>query len=78
MIDHCVLAFNDSIMQKLYKGYVADGLKCISESIANRFGGFYLQKRFVDITDGVEEEEEMSADEIVLSIIEKAGLSIKG
>jgi hypothetical protein len=56
---------------------VTDGLQCLSESIANYYGGSYLQRRFVDIIEGVEEEE-VSADEIVLEIIEKAGLSVRG
>jgi hypothetical protein len=77
VIDHCVLAFDSYIHQKLYQGYVTDGLQCLSESIANYYGGSYLQKRFVDIIEGVEEEE-VSADEIVLEIIEKAGLSVRG
>lgn len=76
MIEHCVLAFDQFMKQKLYREYVADGLMCLSESVANGFGGSYLQKRFADIINGVVEEE-ISADDIVLGIMERAELSLK-
>lgn len=78
MIEHCVLAFNDNMQLNMYREYVTDGLQCLSESVANYFGGTYLQKRYADIIKGIkEEEDERSADEIVLEVIEKAGLSVK-
>lgn len=76
MIEHCVLAFDQFMKQKLYREYVTDGLMCMSESVANAFGGSYLQKRFADIINGVVEEE-VSADDIVLGIMERAELSLK-
>ena len=76
MIEHCVLAFDQFMKQKLYQQYVADGLMCLSESVATAFGGSYLQRRFIDIIEGVDEEE-ISADDIVIDIIERAGLSLK-
>lgn len=76
MIEHCVLAFDQFVKGKLYREYVTDGLKCLSESVATAFGGSYLQKRFADIIEGVTEEE-ISADDIVIDIMERAGLKLK-
>ncbi len=76
MIDHCVLAFSDFAREKVYREYVTDVLMYISESVANSLGGTYFERRYADIINGVEEEEE-SADEIALGIIERAGLSVK-
>lgn len=76
VVEHCVLAFDDYVRKKAYQEYVTDGLKCLSESIANYYGGSYLQRRYADIIDGVEEEE-LSADEIALGVIERAGLRVK-
>jgi hypothetical protein len=76
VIEHCVLAFDKAIKQKLYQEYMSDGLKLLSESVATAFGGSYLKKRFADIIEGVTEEE-ISADDIVIDIIERAGLSLK-
>lgn len=78
VMEHCILAYNTYIEQQLYREYVTDGLRCLSESVANYYGGTYLQKRYADIIHGFkEEEDERSADEIVLEVIEKAGLSVK-
>ena len=76
MIEHCVLAFNDFAKEKVYREYVTDALMYITETVANSFGGTYIQRRYADIMDGVQEEEEMSADEIVLDIIKRADLRV--
>ena len=76
VIEHCVLAFVDSSAQRIYRIYVTDALMYMSESVAKSFGGTYLQRRYADLIDGIDEEEEMSADEIVLDIIERAELKV--
>ncbi len=76
MIEHCVLAYDQFIKQKLYQEYVADGLMCLSESVATAFGGSYLKRRFIDIIEGVDEEE-ISADDIVIDIMNRADLKLK-
>jgi hypothetical protein len=48
----------------------------ISESVANAFGGSYFQKRLCDIIEGTDEEE-ISADDIVIDIMKRAGLKLK-
>ena len=75
-IEHCVLAYDHFVKQKLYQEYVADALMYMSESVANAFGGSYLQRRLIDIIEGVVEEE-ISADDIVIDIMKRAELSFK-
>lgn len=77
MIEHCVSAYNERCRQQIYRCYVADGLKSISESVAEHLGGSYLQERYVDLINGDTHKDERSADEIALEVIKKAGLKIR-
>lgn len=75
MIEHCVSAFSDICKEEAYRSYIADGVKCIGESVANQFCGSYLQERYADIVS-ISRTEEKSGDEIALEVIEKAGLKV--
>ena len=75
VIEHCVSAFSDMCEEKAFRSYIADGIKCISEAIANQFGGSYLQERYADIIT-VSRVEEKTGDEIALEVIKKAGLKV--
>ena len=77
VIDHCVVAFNDYCRQKAYQVYVTDGIRCMSESLANFAGGSYLENRFADIFDR-DIDDERTGDEVALDIIERAGLIYGG
>ena len=75
VIEHCVSAFSDICKEEAYRSYIADGVKCIGESVVNQFGGSYLQERYADIVS-IPRTEEKSGDEIALEVIEKAGLKV--
>lgn len=75
VIEHCVSAFSDMCEEKAFRSYIADGIKCISEAIANQFGGSYLQERYADIVS-ISRTEEKTGDEIALEVIKKAGLKV--
>lgn len=75
VIEHCVSAFSDMCEEKAFRSYIADGIKCISESVANQFGGSYLQERYADIVS-ISRTEEKTGDEIALEVIKKAGLKV--
>lgn len=57
--------------------YMADGVMCLSESVAGYLGGSCLQVRFADLMSG-ESQDERTGDEIALDIIERAGLKVNG
>ena len=75
VIEHCVSAFSDMCEEKAFRSYIADGIKCISEAIANTYGGSYLQERYADLVS-ISRTEEKTGDEIALEVIEKAGLKV--
>lgn len=77
MIDHCVSAFDERIRLNVYQEYVADCLMYINQSVAEGLGGSYLPMRFAELVGG-KESDTRTADEIVLDVIERAGLSIRG
>jgi hypothetical protein len=76
VIEHCVSAFPDYCQEQAYRAYIADGVKCMSESIAMHFGGSYLQERYMDMIS-VAPIQEKSGDEIALDIIRRAGLKVR-
>ena len=76
VIEHCVSAFSDMCKKDAFRSYMADGIKCISESVANQYGGSYLQERYADIVT-VSRVEEKTGDEIALEVIKKAGLKVR-
>ena len=73
VIEHCVSAFSEYNKEKAFRVYVSDAIMCISETIANRDGGSYMTKRYIDIIEP-HEEIDYDPDEIALDIIERAGL----
>lgn len=78
-MEHCVSTFSEYCRDKAFKIYVTDGIKCMSESLASNFGGAYLQERYADIFEGREKDESpKTGDEIVLDIISRAGLKVRG
>ena len=76
MIDHCVSAFSKKQKERLYKIYVTDALKLISE---NTFGGnkrAAMSKRWIDIVEAKVIKETRSAEEIISDF--KSRLNKKG
>jgi hypothetical protein len=77
VVDHCILAFNRKCRRDALEYYITDGIKCISESVANQLGGSYMQTRFADIIKGEVEQDERTGDEIAADIILRAGLKVR-
>lgn len=76
VIEHCVSAFSEHNQEKAYRIYLTDAIMCISETVANMGGGgFYMEKRYIDIIEP-QEEIEYDPDEIALDIITRAGLRV--
>lgn len=78
VMEHCVSAFSDRIKDKIYRMYITDGVMSISETIAQAFGGRCLTQRYADIIDTSNEDNEETADEIVMRIIKEAELKTNG
>lgn len=88
VIDHCISAFSlkqDQLRreqeEKVYRNYIADCLKVITENTAKSAMGeaYYITNRLADIIDpNPAAEEEKTGDEIAEEIMKKAGLSFGG
>lgn len=74
VVEHCVAAFAERCEKKAYRNYMADGIKCISETIANVYGGTYMENRLADLMDTTPEK---TGDEIALEVITRAGLKLE-
>lgn len=77
MVEHCVFTFSEYCRQEAFRSYITDGIKCMSESIATRYGGSYLQVRYAEIMERKEEAESKTGDEIAMDVISRAGLKIR-
>lgn len=75
VMDHCVAAFSREIENTRYRAYVTDALKLIAENTAKFAGGSYMAARWYQ---KYETRDERSGDEIVMNVIQKAGLTWKG
>lgn len=74
LIEHCIYEYNRKQERRAYEAYIADGIKCINDSVAGFFGGKSLSYRFVDMLDrmsGKQLDEDRTADEIISSISKK-------
>lgn len=65
MIDHCVSAFSKKQREKLYRVYLTDSLKVISENTAGGERRSAMSKRWIDIVDPPGPAETRSAEEII-------------
>lgn len=76
MIDYCISSFLKRQEEKLYRMYVTDALKAITENTQNFAGGVTLNKRYIDLITRDKEPEDaekegMEANEIVDRITQK-------
>lgn len=72
VIDYCIAFIRREEEEKVYKIYLTDALRLISENTAKMVGGSYLQKRYIDLTDTpTEEKKELTADEIINNLKNK-------
>ena len=61
--------------EEIYRIYVGDALRMISESTAKFGGGEYVTKRFVDVIHPVKKDER-TAEEIIADTINGAGIEV--
>lgn len=73
MIEHCITVFQKRAEEKMYRMYVTDALKAITENTARRETTTILSKRFVELIS--ETEPEKTGDEIAEEVIKRAGLT---
>lgn len=68
----------DDTEELIYKRYMADGLKYVTESISQAFGGKYLYVSFFDLIDNNKKQTvTKTGEEIATDVIERAGLVVK-
>lgn len=67
----------DDTEELIYKRYMADGLKYVTESISQEFGGKYLYVSFADLIDNNKKQTiTRTGEEIAADVIKKAGLVV--
>lgn len=67
----------DDTEELIYKRYMADGLKYVTESISQAFGGKYLYVSFFDLINNNKKQTVTKAgEEIATDVIKRAGLVV--
>ena len=67
----------DDTEELIYKRYMSDGLKYVTESISQTFGGKYLYASFIDlINNNKKQTVTKTGEEIAADVIKKAGLVV--
>lgn len=61
--------------EQIYRIYVTDCLRAMTESTAKFSGGTYIQKRFAAVV-GYEKTDTRTGEEIAAEVIKKAGLVV--
>lgn len=56
---------------------MADGLKYVTESISQAFGGKYLYVPFIDLIDNNKKQITKTGEEIAADVIKRAGLVVE-
>lgn len=68
----------DDTEELIYKRYMADGLKYVTESISQAFGGKYLYVSFFDLIDNNKKQTvTKTGEEIATDVIGRAGLVVE-
>lgn len=81
MIDHCISSFLQEQENRLYRTYITDSLKIMSENIAKYIGGSYMPERFAKIYEtnkNKKQEKEEKTEEQVIDDIDKKLKAIRG
>ena len=67
----------DDTEELIYKRYMADGLKYVTESISQAFGGKYLYVSYFDLINNNKKQTVTKAgEEIATDVIKRAGLVV--
>lgn len=67
----------DDTEELIYKRYMTDGLRDITESVSQAFGGNHLSVSFFDLIDNSKKQTiARTGEEIAADVIRKAGLVV--
>ncbi len=72
VVDYCVSRYKHKQEEKQFRAYLTDVLMYMNNSIANRFGGMVISKRYIDLN---KPEDNRSGDEIAVDVMQRAGLT---
>lgn len=75
VIEHCVSLFNKRQKERLFREYVTDTLKLINDNLANKLGGSIIETKYSELIKP-NKKPEKTAEEIVLDVMKRAGLTI--
>lgn len=70
VIEHYIAYFQKEQREKVFKIYVSDALRILTENTAKQVGGSYLTARYADLI-GPKKEETRTANEIIVDLKEK-------
>ncbi len=77
MIDHCIKMYNHAQRQEIYRIYVSDTLRIITENTAKFVGGGYIKKRYIEIVEPHKNKQDnRSAQEIIDDVVNKSGIKV--
>ena len=72
--------YNDAQRQEIYKIYVSDALRIITENTAKIGGGNYIKKRYVELIEPEikkqKKEDNRTAKEIIDDVVNKSGIKV--
>lgn len=70
VIEHYIAFFKKEQHERLYKSYVTDALRIITENTAKASGGKYLQARYAELIEPIKEEKR-TAEEVITDLKDK-------
>lgn len=77
VVEHCISVLAKEADEKLYRNYIAECLRCISESTAKIGGGSYITAKYADLVNP-KAADNRTGDEVALDVFKRAGLTLKG
>lgn len=64
------------VEEEIYRVYVTDCLKAVSENTAKNVEGSYMTKRYYDLVHSKNHQENKTGEEIAASVIKDCGLKV--
>ncbi len=72
MVDYCVSRYKHKQEEKQYRAYITDALMYLNNSVAHKFGGTMITRRYVDLN---KPEDKRTGDDIAVDVMKRAGLT---
>lgn len=78
ILEHCYEAYRQEQRETQYRAYVTEGIRMMSETIANINGGSYLNVRWLDMIDtaNAEKADQRDGKEIAMERLEQFGITV--